>query len=121
MSSTSPTRPWVMAYQNFDDDEAYVPVEEEPDLADVAQRYANETGLIVVREDRRTAKLQDCECVPTSEQCAEDGKPCHVRENVDCWVLSTFENSDAGRRDLARWQEDADDKRAWEPKGRWSR
>ena len=105
---------WVMAYQNYDDDEAYVPVAEEPDIDDAAQRYANETGLLVVLEDRRRVKTQDCECVPMSDHCAEDGQPCHS-EVQECWVLTTFDDTHYGRRDELRDRQDRKDKRVWEP------
>ena len=103
-----------IVYQSFDEDEAYAPIADEPDLDSVAQRYANETGMLVILEDRRTVRLQDCECIPTSDHCAEDGTPCHVHEE-ECWVLMAFEDGEAGRRDLELWIADADDKRVWEP------
>lgn len=103
-----------MIYEGFDGDEVYAPLDEEPDLDSVAQRYANETGLLVVKDDRRSVRLQDCECIPTSDECAEDGQPCHVHVD-ECWVLMAFENTIYGRRDLADWQADAEDKRVWEP------
>jgi hypothetical protein len=105
-----------LIYEDFDGgDEAYAPIDEEPDLDSVAQRYANETGLLVVLADRRSVRLQDCECVPTTDDCEGLGAPCVVAMR-ECWVLTTFENTDAGRRDLADWRADGEpDQRLWEP------
>ena len=106
---------YPFAYEN-EDGEVYAPVSEEPDQSDFAQRYANQTGLLVVDEGRRTVKTQDCECVPTGDECPDDpeGGPCVVTERNECWVFTTFENTEPGRRDM-QYDLGGEDRRVWEP------
>lgn len=76
-----------------EDDELFVEVADEPDRDRAGQRLADQDRLAITFLTRVSIRTQDCECVPTTDACADDDdhKPCVVREQVDCWAFRSFD------------------------------
>jgi hypothetical protein len=84
---------YPQVYENEYDGTCFAAIEDEPDMASVCQRYADQMGLIVVFIDKITSGTQECECQPTSEHCPDaDGKPCKVRTNIEGWSFTTYDD-----------------------------
>jgi hypothetical protein len=89
-----PSSKYPQVYED-EDGEAFAAIEDEPDMASCAQRYADQTGMLVGFLDRTYSDTQECECVPTSDHCPDDeGMPCRVRRHMEGWRFATAETPD---------------------------
>lgn len=86
-----------LPYYSNEDGDAWVLVESEPDRDVAGQRIADETGIVHTFEGREPIRVQDCECVPTTDHCLDDpsGAPCVVQDQADCWHFVEWDDPKA--------------------------